>query len=425
MFQHILGKLGQGPYVPEDRTKSNQIVGTSPINLVQEVGGILPIKTKIDTLDDVIQALGYKKEYEVVGRGEQAVVTSIETHSKKEVVLRIKRKFVNNEHSTLGSFVENHNILKTIYLHGGKVPKSIAVGAIKDSSNIMYPFQIQEKIGEGINLSDILNTFKILPPELAITYALEITGTTRMIDLSGYIHRDLKPANILCDENGHPFISDFGLKREKTNPITSDVRVGTPDYMAPEYFNKEANFLITDRHAISVMLYEMCIGRKPFTPIYSPLELLRMSKLPQNVAQHKVVKDIYFNAKQGNYKKVAPEIIQRGGSEKLASSLDAFFEKSFKKRHNSIFELHSDISRLYLNFAHDYKERIDERKKEAYSKTLEIVKSQNIDKKDPRYKSGQRYAAKNRPRESTKPEEGSQPFKIAPTVILKRTRKYY
>lgn len=52
----------------------------------------------------------------------------------------------------------------------------------------------------------------------------------------GYVHRDLKPENVLLDRCGHLKLADFGsaAKLSKEGKVTSELPVGTPEYIAPE-----------------------------------------------------------------------------------------------------------------------------------------------------------------------------------------------
>jgi serine/threonine protein kinase len=103
----------------------------------------------------------------------------------------------------------------------------------------------------------------------------------------GVLHRDIKPSNIMVDVNNVPHLTDFGLARiaqAGESTLSQDMLLGTPHYISPEQaMGRKDLDSQTDLYSLGVILYELIVGRVPFsadTPyaiihdhIYRPLPL--------------------------------------------------------------------------------------------------------------------------------------------------------
>jgi len=101
----------------------------------------------------------------------------------------------------------------------------------------------------------------------------QLAGALSYAHAKGVVHRDLKPDNILFDNNGDPFISDFGVAKieEAASTLTGSGVVGTPAYMSPEQAQSDKTDSRSDIYGLGVIIFQMLTGKQPYeadTPMF-------------------------------------------------------------------------------------------------------------------------------------------------------------
>jgi serine/threonine-protein kinase len=117
---------------------------------------------------------------------------------------------------------------------------------------------------DGEDLASLLRRIGRLPPDKALEIARQLCAGLAAAHRQGVLHRDLKPANIMLDGRGRAVMTDFGLAGLADQFEGSDVRSGTPAYMAPEQLAGKEVTAKSDIYSLGLVLYEIFTGKRAF-----------------------------------------------------------------------------------------------------------------------------------------------------------------
>ena len=144
------------------------------------------------------------------------------------------------------------------------------------------PFLTMEYV-DGEDLASLIRRIGRLSPDKAIEIARQVCAGLAAAHERGVIHRDLKPANLMLDGAGKIRITDFGLAAIAASLDGTDLRAGTPAYMAPEQLEGKDVTFKSDLYSLGLVLYEILTGKRAFNATTLP-ELMKQrdSTLPAN-----------------------------------------------------------------------------------------------------------------------------------------------
>jgi eukaryotic-like serine/threonine-protein kinase len=95
-------------------------------------------------------------------------------------------------------------------------PSIVAVHEVGEADGT--PYLVSDFV-RGMTLADRL-TAGPLPPQEAARLVIEVADALHCAHAQGVIHRDIKPSNIMLDDQGRPFLMDFGLAKREAGEIT-------------------------------------------------------------------------------------------------------------------------------------------------------------------------------------------------------------
>ncbi len=143
---------------------------------------------------------------------------------------------------------------------------------------------------DGEDLASLLRRIGRLPQDKALDIARQLCAGLAAAHAKGVLHRDMKPANIMLDGRGQVVITDFGLAGVAEQIPGTELRSGTPAYMAPEQLEGKEVSVRSDIYALGLVLYEVFTGKRAFTD--KPATSLRNREERTPSRPSSVVKDL-------------------------------------------------------------------------------------------------------------------------------------
>ncbi|WP_140628740.1 serine/threonine-protein kinase [Methylibium rhizosphaerae] len=138
------------------------------------------------------------------------------------------------------------------------------VGVYEYGEDEQFAFIAMEYV-EGNTLREYLSRGVGFDERDTVSIMAQLLDALEFAHRNSIWHRDIKPANIIIMSNGRIKLADFGIARiENADRTRANLLMGTPGYIAPEYYLGEHIDHRIDIFAAGVLLYELLALQAPF-----------------------------------------------------------------------------------------------------------------------------------------------------------------
>lgn len=205
------------------------------------------------------ETIGPYKIVAQIGQGGMATIfKAYQTNLDRYVALKVMHPALKEDRSFVMRLQREATVIAKL-----SHPNIVAVHDFREYEGI--PFLVLQYI-EGKTLKDVLKEQKLNTQQI-LNIVRPVADALSYAHARGVLHRDVKPSNILIDNEGHVYLSDFGLARiaqSGESTASQDMMIGSPHYLSPEQAKSEPVDERTDVYSLGVVLYEMFVGRVPF-----------------------------------------------------------------------------------------------------------------------------------------------------------------
>ena len=200
-------------------------------------------------------------DYEVIeelGRGGMAVVYRAREKSlDREVAIKVLPTVLSLDTAFVERFEREAKTAAQL-----EHPSIVPIYRVGRSGSVIF---FVMKFLRGQNISAVLRERQKLTVDEVKRILLDCASALGYAAKRGVVHRDIKPDNILLDHDGRCVITDFGIAKTQSGPLTAaGTSMGTPRYMSPEHAQGLPLDGRSDMYSLGVVAYQCLAQSVPF-----------------------------------------------------------------------------------------------------------------------------------------------------------------
>ncbi len=208
------------------------------------------------------ERLGKYRITGVVGKGAMGVVyLGHDPVIKRRVAIKTIRKEAMDDEERAESLSER---FRREAQAAGALNHPGIVSVYEYGEDEQFAFIAMEYV-EGNTLRDYLSHGAAFDERDTVSIMSQLLDALQFAHANAVWHRDIKPGNIIIMGNGRAKLADFGIARIESGDRTrTNLLMGTPGYIAPEYYLGEPIDHRIDLFSAGAIFYELLARQAPF-----------------------------------------------------------------------------------------------------------------------------------------------------------------